>query len=104
MKSRFFLPCVAPDVARIAHAHPVDFLEPLVQLILVLILSVAAKNNSQRKRSWGCMHTMLQNGCVGKVNDVVTIPGVGKVPKVCLGVFSRTDVLVSPCHAEMNAV
>jgi hypothetical protein len=36
MQSRFFLPGIAPDVARIAHTFVVRFLEPLVQFILIV--------------------------------------------------------------------
>ena len=74
MKSRFFLPGIAPDVARIAHAFAARFLEPLVQFILVLIESVATKDIPPRKRSWGRFHAMLEDGRVGKVDDVVPIP------------------------------
>ncbi len=33
MQSRFFLPGIAPDVARIVYAFAARFLEPLVQFI-----------------------------------------------------------------------
>jgi hypothetical protein len=51
MKSRFFLPGIAPDFARSAHSFAVSFLEPLVHFILILIESVAAKDIPPRKRS-----------------------------------------------------
>ena len=46
MQGRFFLPGIAPDVARIAHAFAVRFLEPLVQFILVLVEPITAKDIS----------------------------------------------------------
>ncbi len=36
MQSRFFLPGVAPDVARVAHALATRFLEPLKQFICIV--------------------------------------------------------------------
>ncbi len=59
MKSRFFLAGIVPDVARIAHAFDARFLYPLVHFILILIESVAAKDITPSKRSWGGFHAML---------------------------------------------
>jgi hypothetical protein len=50
MKSRFFLPGIAPDVTRIAHAFEVRFLYPLIHFILILKEPVAAKDIPPRKR------------------------------------------------------
>jgi hypothetical protein len=36
MQSRFFLPGMVPDVAPIAHAFAVRFLEPLEQFIFIV--------------------------------------------------------------------
>jgi hypothetical protein len=36
MQSRFFLPGLAPDVARIAHALATRFLQPLKQFICIV--------------------------------------------------------------------
>ena len=53
MKSRFFLPSAAPDVARIAHALAARFLKPLVQFILVLIEPIARKRHSAAQNAVG---------------------------------------------------
>ena len=78
MQSRFFLPRIAPDVARIVHAFAARFLEPLVQFILVLIEPVATKDIPPRKRRWGRFPTMLEDNGVGQVDDGVPIPGGGE--------------------------
>ncbi len=78
MQSRFFLPRIAPDVARITHAFAACFLEPFVQFILVLIESVATKDIAPRKRGWGCFPAMLEDDSVGQVDDGVSIPGGGE--------------------------
>ena len=78
MKSSFFLPGIAPDVARSAHSFAVRFLEPLVHFILILIEPVAAKDIPPRKRSWARFHAMLEDDGVGKVDDVVPVPGGGE--------------------------
>ena len=78
MQSRFFLPGVAPDVARIAHALAVRFLEPLVKLILVLVEPVAAKDMTPCKRSRGRFPAMLQDHGVIKVDDDIPVPGGGE--------------------------
>src|SRR6266568_2220081 len=59
MQSRFFLPGIAPDVARIVQAFAARFLEPFIQFILVLIESVATKDIAPRKRGWSRFPAML---------------------------------------------
>src|SRR5438876_11062422 len=78
MQSRFFLPGIAPDVAPIAHAFAVRFLEPLVQFMFILVEPVAAKDISPRKRSRGRFPAMLQDYVVGKVDDDVSVPWSGE--------------------------
>src|SRR5205809_5006120 len=78
MQSRFFLPRIAPDVARIVHAFAARFLEPLVQFILVLIESVATKDIAPSKRRWSPFPTMLEDNGVGQVDDSVSIPRGGE--------------------------
>src|SRR2546423_12397983 len=78
MQSRFFLPSIAPDVARFVQAFAARFLEPLVQFILVLIQPVATKDIAPRKRRWSRFLTMLEDNGVGQVDDGVPIPGGGE--------------------------
>ncbi len=78
MKSSFFPPGRAPDVARNAHAFAARFLYPLVHFIRILKESVAAKDIPPRKRNWGRFHAMLEYDCVGKVDDGVPVPGGGE--------------------------
>ena len=81
MQSRFFLPGIAPDIARITQALAVRFLEPLVQFILVLVEPVTAKDIAPRKRSRGRFPAVLQDRVVGKVDDDIPVPGGGE----CIG-------------------
>src|SRR5947209_12827461 len=87
MQSHFFLPGIAPDVARIVHAFAARFLEPCVQFILVLIESVATQDIAPRKRNWGRLHAMLEDDSVGQVDDGVPIPeggeGIGRFKHPC---------------------
>ena len=87
MQSRFFLPGIAPDAARILHAFAARFLEPLVQFILVLIEPIAAKDIAPRKRGWGRFPAMLEDDSVGQVDDGIPIPGggegIGRVKHPC---------------------
>jgi hypothetical protein len=78
MQSRFFLPGIVPDVARIAHAFAARFLHPLVQFILVLIESVAAKDIAPRKRGWSCFPAMLEDDSVGQVDDDIPYQGMAR--------------------------
>ena len=78
MQSRFFLPGIVPDVARIVHSFAARFLEPFVQFILVLIESVATKDIAPSKRRWSRFPTMLEDNGVGQVDDGVPIPGGGE--------------------------
>jgi hypothetical protein len=65
MESRFFLPGIVPDIARLAQSFAARFLHTLVQFILVLIESVAAKDLPLRNRSWGRFDAMPEDDCVG---------------------------------------
>src|SRR5262249_14644771 len=78
MKSSFLLSGIAPDLTRIAHSFAARFLYPLVHFIFILIEPVATKDIPLSKRSWGRFHAMLENDCVGKVDDVVPIPRGGE--------------------------
>src|SRR5712692_2800208 len=78
MKSRFFLPGIAPDVARIAHSFKARFLYPLIHFILILKEPVAAKDIPPRKWCWGSFNAMLEHHGVGKIDDVVPVPGGGE--------------------------
>src|SRR5260370_4916387 len=78
MKSRFFLPGIAPDLTRIAHAFKARFLYPLVHFILILKEPVAAKDIPPRKWRWGSFNAMLEYDGIGKVDDVVPVPGGGE--------------------------
>src|SRR5260370_19187718 len=78
MQSRFFLPRIAPHIARIAHAFGARFLEPFVQFILVLIESVATKDITPREWQWGRFPAMLEDDSVGQVDDGIPIPGGGE--------------------------
>ncbi len=53
MKSSFFLPGIAPDVARSAHAFVARFLEPLVQFILILNRVGCRKRHSSAQKELG---------------------------------------------------
>ncbi len=59
MKSSFFLSGIVPDFARIAHSFDACFLDPLIHFILILIESVATKDITPGKRSWGSFNAML---------------------------------------------
>src|SRR5260221_1279909 len=78
MKSRFFLPGIAPDFTRIAHSFKARFLYPLIHFILILKEPVAAKDFPPRKWSWGSFNAMLEHHGVGKIDDVVPVPGGGE--------------------------
>src|SRR5258708_24314971 len=78
MKSRFFLPGIAPDFTRIAHSFKARFLYPLIHFILILKEPVAAKDIPPRKWSWGSFNAMLEHHGVGKIDDVVPVPGGGE--------------------------
>ncbi len=78
MKSRLFLPGIAPDVARIFHVFAACFLEPFIQFILILIEPIATKDIAPRKRGWGRFPAMLEDNGVGQVDDHVPIPGAGE--------------------------
>ncbi len=67
MKSRFFLPGIAPDFARIAHSFEARFLYPLIHFILILKEPVAAKDIPPRKWRWGSFNAMLEHHGVGKI-------------------------------------
>ena len=47
MKSRFFLPDIAPDATRSAHSFTMRLLDPLVQFILILIESAVPFQTEQ---------------------------------------------------------
>ena len=96
MKSRFFLPGIAPDFARIAHSFAVRFLEPLVHFILILIESVAAKDIPPRKRSWARFPAMLEDDGVGKIDDVVPVPWGGeRVVRFLHPLWARDSIAVT---------
>lgn len=65
MESRFFLPGIVLDIARLAQSFAARFLHTLVQFILVLIESVAAKDLLLQNRSWGRSDAMPEDECVG---------------------------------------
>jgi hypothetical protein len=52
MQSCFFLPGIAPDVARIAHAFVVRFLEPFEQFIFIV--------SQEKLRNIGVAHFFRQ--------------------------------------------
>src|SRR5947208_7602204 len=78
VQSCFFLPGIAPDLARIVQTFATRFLEPFVQFILVLIESVATKDIAPCKMGWGRFPTMLEDDGIGQVDDGVPIPGGGE--------------------------
>jgi hypothetical protein len=65
MESRFFLQGIAPDIARLAQSCAARFLHTLMQFILVLIKSIAAKDLPPRNRSWGRFDAMPEDDCIG---------------------------------------
>jgi hypothetical protein len=75
MKSSFFLTSIVPEFARIAHSFVACFLYPLIQFILILIESVAAKDIAPSKGSWGSFDAVLEDDDVVRVDDIVPIPG-----------------------------